>query len=873
MATLRMSQVLTVTPTAHLPGFRTPVRLIQVASWLLILVLLATCTIVLLRLREDALRGTESHLSDVALTLAEQADRAVQGMDLVLDGIARLSVGLGAVDAASFDRIMSTSDIHSGLQARMTGLPQVNALILCSVDGHVVNSTRSWPVPSINVRDTDYFKKMIGDPAADLSITAPFQYRTDKKWTVFLIRKFRGADRNAAGLLVAAIELHYFEEFYRSVSVGNDGTISLLRGDGVQLARYPPAPTTGQNFMTAQRILGNANAGTIREPSPFDQTMRVKAAQRLTTYPLIMLVTLDQAAALGEWRQMVWVLGLGTAACCVAILIAATTMGRRWQHREALSQERESRALAEAALMREREQNAENESRAKSGFLAMMSHEIRTPMNGVLGLTGTLLDTPLSQDQRKTVEAIRDSGDSLLRILNDILDFSKLDSGRMELEEAPFSPATLTENPVSLLGPRAVAKGLKITAICDADLPHALLGDAGRIRQALINLVSNAVKFTERGSVTIRGVCTALDAGAATIVWTITDTGIGIPADRLGRLVGEFSQADASITRRFGGSGLGLAISQRLITQMGGTIVVDSQSGQGSTFTITLRLPIAEMGPETAAAPVDVIGAFEQRVAGLGRSLRILFAEDNPTNQFVALQLLRGFDVQIDVVADGLEAVHGASSFLYDVICMDIRMPEMDGLAATRAIRALGGHLATIPIVALTANAFPEDVAACFEAGMTGFVAKPVRKETLLAALLTALGTTGSANLPISAGANTEPGEMDLDDAALARLTEEIGADGVAELITIFARETLARLALIADPGLDRGKRAREVHSLKGASAAVCAVSLSHRAAALEMQLRHDDTLDGVDTAPLVEAFEAWRAAVRTAGATEAIAA
>lgn len=866
-----MSQTQIMTPTAQNPGFRTPVRLVQIAAWLLVLILLATCTIVLVRLRENALRGAERHLSDVALTLAEQADRAVQGMDLVLDGIARLAVSRGAVDAATFNATMSTREIHTTMQARMIGLPQVNALILYGVDGHVVNSTRSWPVPPVNVRDADYFKAIIGDASADLSITAPFQYRTDGKWTVFLIRKFRGADGDAAGLLVAAVELNYFQDFYRSVSVGNDGTISLLRGDGVQLARYPPAATTGQNFMTAQRILGDANVGTLREPSPFDRTMRVKAARRLTTYPLIMLVTLDQGAALGDWRQMVWVLGLGTVGCCIAILIVSTATGRRWQHREALSHERERSALAEAALMREREQHAENESRAKSGFLAMMSHEIRTPMNGVLGLTGTLLDTPLNQDQRKTVEAIRDSGDSLLRILNDILDFSKLDSGRMELEEAPFSPATLTENPVSLLGPRAVAKGLKITAICDDNLPDALLGDAGRIRQALINLVSNAVKFTERGSVTIRGTCPARDAVAATIVWTITDTGIGIPADRLGRLFGEFSQADASITRRFGGSGLGLAISQRLITQMGGTIVVDSQSGQGSSFTITLRLPIAEMIPETVAMPVDVVGAFERLVGGLGRSLRILFAEDNPTNQFVALQLLRGFDVQIDVVADGLEAVHGASSFLYDVICMDMRMPEMDGLAATRAIRALGGHLATIPIVALTANAFPEDVAACFEAGMTGFVAKPVRKETLLAALMAALGTPGAADVRIPTAANTDPANAALDHMALAHLTEEIGADGVAELITMFAQETLARLQSIADPGLDRATRIREVHSLKGAAAAVCAAALSHRAAAAEMQLRHDDTVDTVDTAPLAEAFDAWRAAVRTAGATETI--
>jgi signal transduction histidine kinase/DNA-binding response OmpR family regulator len=865
-----MSQATAVTPTARSPAARTPIRLLQAVSALLILVLLAADLVVLLRLREDAFLVTEKNMSTIALTLAEQADRAVQGMDLVLDGIRRFAANQGVVDAATFDRIMSSHAIHETLQERMICLPQLNALILYGVDGHVINTSRSWPVPPVDISDTDYFKSMMGNPALDLFITAPFQYQTDGVWTLFLLRKIRGADGKPAGLLAAAIELRYFEEFYRSVSIGDDGTISLLRGDGVQLTRYPPAPTTGQNLLAAQRFLGDANAGTFHGPSPFDGTIRIKAARRLKTYPLIMLITLDEGAALVEWWHMVWVLSLGTGGCCVAIIIAAFAMGRRWRHREALSQERESRALAEAELMRERERNAENESRAKSGFLAMMSHEIRTPMNGVLGLTGTLLDTPLTKDQRETVEAIRDSGDSLLRILNDILDFSKLDSGRMELEQTPFSPATLTQNPVSLLGPRARAKGLKITATCDDGLPDALLGDAGRIRQVLINLVSNAVKFTEHGSVTVRCTCPARDEASATLVWTITDTGIGIPDDRIGRLFGEFSQADASITRRFGGSGLGLAISKRLIEQMGGSIGVESHAGEGSVFTFTLVLPITEPVPEETAAPVDVVGAFEQRLRLLGRSARILFAEDNPTNQFVALQLLRGFDVQVDVVADGLEAVHGASSFLYDVICMDMRMPEMDGLAATRTIRALGGRLATIPIIALTANAFPEDVAACFEAGMTGFVAKPVRKETLLAALLTALGTQSPA---IAVPAGTEPGDGALDGLAFGRLTEEIGAEGVAELVTMFEAETRARLRLIADGALDHARRIREVHSLKGAATAACAMSLSHRAASIETCLRSDDTLNEIDVTPLTEALEAWCAAVQASPATEAIAA
>ena len=525
----------------------------------------------------------------------------------------------------------------------------------------------------------------------------------------------------------------------------------------------------------------------------------------------------------------------------------------------------------EAEDLRERVQIASRANQAKSSFLAMMSHEIRTPMNAVLGLSSALLETEMSDAQRQIVTTIHESGESLLRLLNDILDYSKFDAGRMTLEKVAFSPATLTHEPVSIYGPAAMAKGLTMEAVCAPGLPPALMGDAGRIGQVLENLVSNAVKFTPSGSILIRACCVERRDGVARMIWEVQDTGIGIPREKQADLFDWFVQADDSITRRFGGTGLGLAISRRIVDQMEGLLEVESEPGRGSLFRVELRLEEAPAEAVATPVPHDESQILRSALTALGHPARLLLAEDNPTNQFVLVQMLHGFDVTVEVAADGEEAVVLARQRSYDAVFMDMRMPRMDGLQATREIRRLSGRSGAVPIIALTANAFPDDVTACRQAGMTQFLAKPLRKEQLCRTLTEALGgrvapaspphasAAIQPSVPVSVGAaSASPGGQApaIDRSVLSELVEALGRETVLRMVEIFRSEMETRLAAYT-AGLAEPVLREEMHAVKGTAATAGAPRLSQLAARLEQRLSHGLPPD-VPPEELREAFEAY---------------
>ncbi|WP_036169100.1 hybrid sensor histidine kinase/response regulator [Massilia sp. 9096] len=700
-------------------------RIVVAIGTALLLTICAAFSYSVYHARESEEQEWSSQLDNTSLLLAEQTAHQMQAANLVLEGMLERIRMLEVSNRDELRERLSGAAEFQRLVDRKRAVPDIDVATVLDEDGDVVNITRRFPTPQLNLAERDFFVAQRDSASRGLYVSKPVRNKSNNEWTFYLTRRIEAPDGRFLGVVMVGLSPLRISEGYSKINLGKEASVTLYRSDFTVMARWPHIDNTMgmvNNSGVAYEVLGRRKLdhgvtfmeGPRRELQEVSDK-RIGAARVIPQYPLMVAVCVTESLYLRQWREYAWQLAGAGLACLLAVCAALSGLLHSMRkHDHALEEQARLKAEADAA------------NRAKSDFLAMMSHEIRTPLTAVIGFAEFLQRASTDPESAEFSAIIVRNGQHLLSLINDILDMSKIESGKLVLEQVPFAPSDAAAAAVSSLQGQAEARGIGLGLHFDGPLPSAALGDPTRWRQILLNLVSNAVKFTERGAVSVH---LAYRGEDAMLVCTVRDSGIGMSPDQVERLFKPFEQADSSVMRRFGGTGLGLHLVQRLAAAMGGTVGVDSTLGQGTTMTVAVHAPLAH---GATLLRVPSVGAIERVAAPPQLSGRVLLVEDGMDNRLLIGALLQGCGLEVIHAEDGEEGVRLAESSAPDLILMDIQMPRLDGVSALHRLRARGW---TRPAIALTANVLHAERKRYLEAGFDACLAKPIDRAGLYALL------------------------------------------------------------------------------------------------------------------------------------------